>query len=91
MVTGYRFTEDEFVFLAYFYQCMTVPAWFLCEPEQIDSEKALRTLERKGMLLKNGGKYGEWFYLLMVQEMEESGRIPMLMTAVIGNLTLCVN
>ena len=36
MVTGYRFTEDEFVFLAYFYQCMTVPAWFLCEPEQID-------------------------------------------------------
>ena len=35
MVTGYRFTEDEFVFLAYFYQCMTVPAWFLCEPEQI--------------------------------------------------------
>lgn len=22
MVTGYRFTEDEFVFLAYFYQCM---------------------------------------------------------------------
>ena len=56
MVTGYRFTEDEFVFLAYFYQCMTVPAWFLCEPEQIDPEKALRTLERKGMLLKNGGK-----------------------------------
>ena len=53
MVTGYRFTEDEFVFLAYFYQCMTVPAWFLCEPEQIDPEKALRTLERKGMLLKN--------------------------------------
>lgn len=56
MVTGYRFTEDEFVFLAYFYQCMTVPAWFLCEPEQIAPEKALRTLERKGMLLKNGGK-----------------------------------
>ena len=56
MVTGYRFTEDEFVFLAYFYQCMTVPAWFLCEPEQIDPEKALRTLERKGMLLKNGEK-----------------------------------
>ena len=56
MVTGYRFTEDEFVFLAYFYQCMTVPAWVLCEPEQIDPEKALRTLERKGMLLKNGGK-----------------------------------
>lgn len=43
MVTGYRFTEDEFVFLAYFYQCMTVPAWFLCEPEQIDPEKAQRT------------------------------------------------
>lgn len=39
MVTGYRFTEDEFVFLAYFYQCMTVPAWFLCEPEQIDPER----------------------------------------------------
>ena len=56
MVTGYRFTEDEFVVLAYFYQCMTVPAWFLCEPEQIAPEKALRTLERKGMLLKNGGK-----------------------------------
>lgn len=44
MATSYRFTEDEFVFLAYFYQCMTVPAWFLCEPEQIDPEKALRTL-----------------------------------------------
>ena len=56
MATSYRFTEDEFVFLAYFYQCMTVPAWFLCEPEQIDPEKALRTLERKGMLLKNGEK-----------------------------------
>lgn len=56
MVTGYRFTEDEFVFLAYFYQCTTVPAWFVCEPEQIDPEKALRTLERKGMLLKNGEK-----------------------------------
>lgn len=39
MVTGYRFTEDEFVFLAYFYQCMTVPAWFLCEPEQIDRKR----------------------------------------------------
>lgn len=23
MVTGYRFTEDEFIFLAYFYQCTT--------------------------------------------------------------------
>ena len=56
MVTGYRFTEDEFIFLAYFYQCTTVPAWFVCEPEQIDPEKALRTLERKGMLLKNGEK-----------------------------------
>ena len=47
MATSYRFTEDEFVFLAYFYQCMTVPAWFLCEPEQIDPEKALRTLPAK--------------------------------------------
>ena len=34
MATSYRFTEDEFVFLAYFYQCMTVPAWFLCEPDE---------------------------------------------------------
>ena len=34
MVTGYRFTEDKLMFLAYFYQCTTVPAWFVCEPEQ---------------------------------------------------------
>ena len=47
MVTGYRFTEDEFIFLAYFYQCTTVPAWFVCEPEQIDPEKALRTVQNQ--------------------------------------------
>lgn len=46
MATSYRFTEDEFVFLAYFYQCMTVPAWFLCEPEQIDPERRCGRCQR---------------------------------------------
>lgn len=57
MVTGYRLTEEEFILLSYKYRLAAVPAWLACDPETIDPEKPLRTLERKSMLLRQNETY----------------------------------
>ena len=56
MVTGYRMTEDEFVLLACFYELAAIPAWIVREPKELDLERVLGTLERRGLVQKMDGQ-----------------------------------